>query len=165
MIKGEKKMKCFEAKQIKRSHTVKLAASPEVVFPLLCPVREEEWIPNWHYELVYSKSGFNEEGCIFRTDFVNGIEALWVCTKFDRENLEVEFLVHLKDLTVSKKRLLLCKNDDGSSSLCFEYEDTAITEKGNELVENYTDEAHIKNVSGLVMLLNHYLQTGRMQSL
>ncbi len=158
-------MKCFDAKKVKRAHTIKLVASPEVVIPLLCPVREEEWIPNWHYELVYSKSGVNEEGCIFRTDFIHGIEALWICTKFDQKNLEVEFLVHLKDLTVSRKRIFLFKDDDGSTSARFEYEDTAITEKGNELVENYTDEEHIKNVSRLAMLLNHYLQNGSMFAL
>ena len=42
-------------------------AAPEKVFPLLCPVREADWIPGWQYELVYSESGVAELGCVFTT--------------------------------------------------------------------------------------------------
>ena len=40
-----------------RSWEHQVAAPPEKIFPLLCPVREKEWIPGWHAETVYLASG------------------------------------------------------------------------------------------------------------
>jgi hypothetical protein len=47
--------------------TGEVSASPEAVFPLLCPVREREWLEGWTAEIIYSKSGVAEENCVFRT--------------------------------------------------------------------------------------------------
>lgn len=156
-------MKCFDARKAKRSHTVKLEASPETVFPLLCPVREEEWTCGWEnhtYELIYTESGFNEEGCIFKTSYPEGNESLWICTKYDKENYEMEFLVHVKDLVIRKMNILLKINDDNTTNARFEYTVTSITEKGNALVDNLNETA-IKSISGLGMMINYYLQHGK----
>lgn len=42
-------------------------ASPDRVFPLLCPVREHDWIDGWRADVVHSRSGFAEPGCVFTT--------------------------------------------------------------------------------------------------
>jgi hypothetical protein len=34
----------FDAKRVTRSYRQTINAAPEVVFPLLCPVRESEWL-------------------------------------------------------------------------------------------------------------------------
>ena len=34
-----------------------LAADPDAIFRLLCPVREYEWIHDWSCELVHTTSG------------------------------------------------------------------------------------------------------------
>ena len=39
---------------------VNCKAKVEEFFPLLCPKREEEWIPGWECETVWSHSGCNE---------------------------------------------------------------------------------------------------------
>ncbi len=54
-----------------KAHTILLEAAPETVFPLLCPVREYDWIESWHCRMVYSKSGFAEQDCIFQTNSAN----------------------------------------------------------------------------------------------
>ena len=41
--------------------------SPEDVFPMLCPVREYEYIPPWECDIVYLDSGFAEPGGVFTT--------------------------------------------------------------------------------------------------
>ena len=38
------------------------------VFPLLCPVREADWIDGWNPVLVLTQSGFAEQDCVFITD-------------------------------------------------------------------------------------------------
>lgn len=39
------------------------------VFALLCPVKEDDWIPGWkeQREIVYTESGVAELGCVFTT--------------------------------------------------------------------------------------------------
>ena len=39
------------------------------IFQLLCPVREDDWIPGWREQrkLIYTESGVAELGCVFIT--------------------------------------------------------------------------------------------------
>lgn len=156
-------MNTSKFKKSKKSHTVKLHGTPDAIFPLLCPVREEEWTVGWEkdtYELIYSESGFNEEGCIFRTSYPNGFDTLWVCTIFDKDKHEVEFLVNVKDLVIRKMNILLSPDENNMTDACFEYTVTAITENGNAIVENL-DEDVKKSATGLGMMINYYLQNGK----
>jgi hypothetical protein len=44
-------------------------APPDAVFPLICPVREAEWLDGWRYTMLFSVSGVVEQGAVFsRTD-------------------------------------------------------------------------------------------------
>jgi hypothetical protein len=43
-------------KRTLKKHTIVLEANPNAVFPLLCPVREYEWIESWKCDLIYSDS-------------------------------------------------------------------------------------------------------------
>ena len=61
-------MNSFKACRVAHEYTQTNPASPEKVFPLLCPVREADWIPGWRYKLIYSESGVAELGCIFTTE-------------------------------------------------------------------------------------------------
>jgi uncharacterized protein YndB with AHSA1/START domain len=49
---------------------VRAGAPPAQVFPLLCPVREHDWIEGWSAQIVFSRSGVAEAGCVFRTGSV-----------------------------------------------------------------------------------------------
>jgi hypothetical protein len=40
-------VKIAEPNRVARSYTQSLVGRPEAVFPLLCPVREADWIPGW----------------------------------------------------------------------------------------------------------------------
>lgn len=156
-------MNMNEFKKNKKSHTVKLHGTPDSIFPLLCPVREEEWTVGWEkdtYELIYTESGFNEEGCIFRTSYPNGFDTLWVCTLFDKDKHEVEFLVNVKDLVIRKMNILLTAGENNMTDARFEYTVTAITEKGNTVVENLEEDV-VKSASGLGMMINYYLENGK----
>ena len=53
-------------RRIVLAHTMRLKGNPEKVFPLLCPVREYEWVEPWRCDLVYTDSGVAELDCIFR---------------------------------------------------------------------------------------------------
>ena len=44
-----------------KSYTMKIDALPATIFPLLCPVREYEWIEPWSCDMVFSESGVAEK--------------------------------------------------------------------------------------------------------
>jgi len=46
--------------RVSHQYTQRIRASTKEVFPLLCPVREQEWIPRWDPVLVAAESGIAE---------------------------------------------------------------------------------------------------------
>ena len=46
----------------------RVPAPPAEVFPLLCPVREHDWVEGWQAEVLHSESGVAELGCVFLAD-------------------------------------------------------------------------------------------------
>lgn len=66
-------------------------APPERVFPLLCPVREAEWVPEWKFRLIYSDCGVAEDGCVFTTPNEAGPETVWMVTHYDPANFRIAF--------------------------------------------------------------------------
>jgi hypothetical protein len=47
-------MTAFKSYRIAYEYTQTNPATPDKVFPLLCPVREADWLPGWQYRLIYS---------------------------------------------------------------------------------------------------------------
>src|SRR6266540_2991762 len=45
-----------------------LPSTKDIVFPLLCPVREYEWFNGWKCTMVYSESGVAENNNVFYTN-------------------------------------------------------------------------------------------------
>jgi hypothetical protein len=74
----------FTANRVVKEYVHEVHARPEKVFPLLCPVREYEWIEGWNCDMLYSESGVAEDNCVFRTHLPDRGEATWVVSKYDR---------------------------------------------------------------------------------
>ena len=64
------------------SCTMRVAAPRADVFPLLCPVRERDWIPGWEADVLHSRSGLAEPGCVFVTRPGEGRVA-WIVTRHE----------------------------------------------------------------------------------
>ena len=60
-------MNIVKPHRVTRSYTQKLDASADQVYPLLCPVREAEWVNGWHPRLVISSSGLAEPEVALRS--------------------------------------------------------------------------------------------------
>src|SRR5262245_10938344 len=58
-------------------------AEPADVFPLLCPVREREWIDGWDADVLHAESGHAELGCVFVARLAGGHEATYVVTRYE----------------------------------------------------------------------------------
>ena len=75
-------MTAFNPIRVTRSYSMTVDAPPAAVFPLLCPVRETEWVNDWRPKLVLSNSGFAEPVCVFITPAIPE-DALLLMTEYD----------------------------------------------------------------------------------
>lgn len=77
----------MEQKRSISSYTHFIAAPPDKVFPLLCPVREYEWIDVWQGKLLYSDSGVAETDCVFvAAPFEELGPEVWTCTRYEPDS-------------------------------------------------------------------------------
>ncbi len=139
-------------------HPQHVDATPEAIFPLLCPVREFDWIPTWDCELVYTESGVAEEGCIFLTDSEEGGRDTWVVSRFEPPK-RISF-VRVNRLRVIRYDIGLEAQDDGSTRLSWEQEITALSDEGDRHVAAQSQEEFSGLIGKVEQMLEHYLKTG-----
>ena len=139
-----------------------IEAAPDAVFPLLCPVREADWIDGWNPDWVLSESGLVERGCIFQTP--SGEEgvppAVWVVTEHDPHAYRVAMIKVIPGLTVTTLRIELADDGDGGTRSAVTYGYTALSEAGEALVGTYTADWYRDFMQKWEAGMNHYLATG-----
>lgn len=134
-------------------------APPENVFPLLCPVREKEWLDGWEYKMVFSKSGFAEQGCVFSTPFDEKTVTTWYITQYDPADYKIQFVRVTPSTEIVRIDISLEKNAENTSAL-IEYEYTALTESRLNWLLQEAAPAFTENMRFWEKAINHYLQTG-----
>jgi hypothetical protein len=150
----------FTAKRRFLSAEQHLNFTPGKIFPQLCPTREYDWIETWKCDLLYSKSGFAELDCIFTTHFPGSEKETWVVDRFEPNEL-IEF-VRTAESRVIRHSIRLSNNNDGSTTLFWLHIITALNGKGNQYVENCSDEEFRQQIQALEKMLGHFLETGKM---
>lgn len=150
----------FRGKRISKRYTMQIAAKPAVVFPLLCPEREKEWLDGWAYEMIYSQSGFAEQGCAFKTKLLPEGEAYWLMTRHipPHEAEYVRFVTGKMFVALSFK----LAERDGGTAMDMEYTYTAVTEKGNEFVAGQADAGFEMIRKRMENSLGYFINTGKM---
>lgn len=153
-------MSNFKAKQITRTHLQHFVATPEKVFPFLCPTREYEWIEPWKCELLRSESGFAEANCVFRTDVLtDGVEDVWVVSHYE-PGKRIDF-VRFDGRRVMSYSIVLETATDGTTTAHNTQVMTALNEEGNRILGDESDDAFAFEMKVGEMLLNHFLTTGK----
>lgn len=144
----------------KHTYTQAIAATPDKVFPLLCPVREEDWAPGWRTRLVVTNTGLIEEDCIFVTPG-EPADAIWIVTDHDAEAHKVRMYKIVPDVVVSRLDIALAEDGLGTKAT-IAYEHTALSEAGRAIVSEHTEASYRKFMKGWEAAINTYLKTGGM---
>lgn len=114
--------------------TSELEAKPEEVFPLLCPVREYEWLEGWACEMIYSESGVAEANCIFETRF-KGESATWTVSRYEPPK-RIEFVVVTPQIQVCRLNISLDPSEKGTR-LRWVRIFTGLSDNGNETIDSW----------------------------
>jgi len=145
----------FRARRVKTEFSYEISAPPQAIFPLLCPVREYDWIDGWQGQLVYSDSGVAEDNCIFTTDF-HGVVMTWSAVRYEPPT-------RIAYLAIAPGRVVMHINIDlesvqGKTRLHWTRVFTGLSEQGNQDLGWWTEESEKK----LGEKLEYYLRTGKM---
>jgi len=119
--------------RVRHTCSQSLQASADRVFPLLCPVREAEWIPGWMPKRVISESGVAEPDAIFETN-VEGHVATWLITRHDPAARLVDMVQFIPDLVMIQLWIAV-NHVTGDSCTCdVTYQYTALSPDGERFV-------------------------------
>jgi hypothetical protein len=151
-------MKISKPNRVSRSYTQDLVAEPSRVFPLLCPVREADWIHGWDALSVLSNSGLAEPDCVFVTA-AQPDDSIWYVTRHDPENGFVEMLKITPHVTACRLSIQLRPVTTGSQAF-ITYTHTSLGPAGDAFVASFTEQHYAQFMQEWERRLNHYLVHG-----
>ncbi len=152
--------KTSQGKRAVRESVLLNPAPPERVFPLLCPVREADWLPQWKYRLVYSQSGVAELGCVFTTPNEGGPETTWVVTHHDPAKFEVAFAWVRPQMLATRFEIRLSPSDQGQTRAHWRYTYTALSAAGQRELEGMDAAWFERRMRRMEKAMNYYLEHG-----
>lgn len=127
--------------RVSRTYCQKLNAPPSVVFPLLCPVRETEWVPGWAPVAIFTRSGYAEPDCVFITgEEETEPETIWVITERDEVAFRLEMIKVTPGMTVGRIRIALEPDGEMGSIATVTYSYTAMSADGERFIYAYSEE-------------------------
>lgn len=154
-------MAAFKAERVIKRYTMNLCAPPADVFPLLCPVREYEWLEPWSCDMVFSDNGVAENNAVFKTHFpAQGGEETWVVCRYKKDRA-IEFIRLVPGFKVNRLDVALTEGQ-GVSVVTWTHTYTGLSKAGNHWIRQLRDDAFRLEKAALERLLNHYLKTGSM---
>lgn len=141
------------------SETMNLPFAAETIWPQLCPTREYDWIETWACELVHSESGYNEYGCVFRTDLPTEGDETWVTSRFEPHE-RIEFVRSNTDRVIHFV-IELDPDGEGGTNVKWTHHVTALNAAGIDYIKEKPAAFKVQ-MSMLNTMLSHYLRTGEM---
>jgi hypothetical protein len=144
--------------RVAHTYVQRLFAAPERVFPLLCPVREADWIEGWDPLQVASASGVAEADCVFVTA-AEPTDAIWYVTRHEPAAGFVEMLKITPGVTACRLRIALQATTAGCDATVT-YMHTSLGPAGDAFVADFTAEYYAAFMRDWEARLNHYLVHG-----
>jgi hypothetical protein len=145
----------FRGHRVAHEYSQTNDAPTEKVFPLLCPVREAEWVPRWQYRLIYSQSGVAEEGCIFITPNDDGTDTTWAVTDYDPAKFHLAFSWVHPGVMIAQISIALAAKAHQQTSARIRYTYTGLSPEGNQKIESYDSKWFEQKMQGWEAAINH----------
>ena len=150
----------FTAARAVRQANLTFNASPETVFPLLCPVREYDWIEIWDCRMIYTASGLAEDNCVFSTNFPHhGGEEIWTVSRYDPPRA-IEFIRFSPGQKITRLDIHLEPDGAEKTRALWRKTFTGLSEKGNRFIDTDGTALFDAEVERIETMMNYYLEQG-----
>lgn len=151
-------MKIVKPRRARRSYVQRLDGPPAAVFPLLCPVREADWIRGWDPLLVVTESGLAEPDCAFVTSSLPA-NAVWYVTRHEPDAGFVEMIKITPGVTACRLSIRL-RASGGGTEAEVTYMHTSLGPEGDAFVDAFTADHYAGLMRDWEARMNHYLRHG-----
>jgi hypothetical protein len=151
-------MNIVKPNRVSHTYTQHLEGPPGAVFPLLCPVREAEWITGWDPALVVTSSGLAEPDCVFTTA-AEPVDAVWYVTRHEPYANFIEMIKITPGVTACKVTIQLRETAVGSEA-DITYTHTSLGPEGDAFIETFTEDHYRRFMRDWETRLNHFLLHG-----
>ena len=145
-----------DAHRVTRTFVQRIHASPEVVFPLLCPELEKAWLPGWDYRMIHSASGVAELGAVFETRHALGTTH-WIVTEHEPAR-RVAFARWQPDGVIVHIQIALGRHVDGDTAVCIAYTSTPTDEASRAILAASTENEWLDNMAHWEGSMNEWLR-------
>lgn len=158
-----KSMDGFIGKRVVRSYTQIIHAAPETAFPLLCPVREVEWLEGWNSRVIHAPSGLAETNGVYASLHPGESDTIWMITQKDERRHTIEFVYFVPGARVTRLNIAVHPAEGKNSRVEITYVYTGISESGNrEIAEHCAEDRFILQMRHWEASMNHFLETGKL---
>lgn len=147
------------AARLVRSFVQTIHATPEEVFPLLCPELEKAWLPGWDYRMIHSESGVAEPGAVFETSHALGATT-WVVVEHQSPR-RVAFVRWQPDGLVVHIGISLARHRDGSTAACIEYTYTSTGQSSGAILATFTEQQWLESMAHWEGSMNTWFEKRR----
>jgi len=148
--------------QVQKEFVQKHPFPASQVFPLLCPVREKDWLEGWNYRMIHSQSGLAEMGCVFSTSHHGVGETYWMVIHYNPDNYEIGFVRCTPGKNLVRIDIHLKNTSPHSSNTYLTYAYTPLSQEESSLLEEGLDARFEDDMRFWENAINYYLQTGKM---
>jgi hypothetical protein len=148
-----------DSSRLTRTFVQRIEASPDEVFPLLCPVREREWLPGWDCRMIYSQSGVAECGAVFETVHPNG-STVWVISDHVPSR-RVGFARWQPDGLLVQIEITLGRHLQGDTAVCIAYTYTAVNDHGRAALKLLAEADWLRTMEFWEQSMNTWLRKQR----
>jgi hypothetical protein len=145
-----------DASRLTRTFVQRIQALPEQVFPLLCPVREREWLPGWDCRMIHSQSGIAERGAVFETVHLSGA-TVWVVSDYVPSR-RIEFVRWQPDGLVVQIEISLGRHLQGDTAVCIAYTHTPVNDHGRAALKLLTEPDWLRTMEFWEQSMNAWLR-------
>jgi hypothetical protein len=151
-------MASFTARRTTRAATIRLAAPPDLVFPLFTPLGEKLWVEGWDPLIIYPPDGHAENGAVFTTHGHDDSDTVWVMTQFEPDRHQATYVRVSQHSHVATIAVQCVAEGTANTSATLTYTFTGLTAHGNEYVDTFSEQHYHEWLQQWELAINHYLE-------
>jgi len=138
-----------------------LAGTARQVFPLLCPVEEYKWLPDWSCTMFYSDSGVAEKNAVFQTTEILDQKVTWTTITYEPDKF-IEYLM-VSGINVVRLSIALEETKEQTTLVTWRMLFTSNSALAKTVLPRaFSEENFQKMMADRQRQLNFYLKNGRL---
>jgi len=152
-------MNDFAAHQVTRSHVLHINGQSDDVFGLFDPIGEKKWSAEWDPKMIFPPSQVCQ-GAVFVTRDEEETETIWIITMLDQNSHCIAYTSVTPNFKVSLIEISCERDGVNRTKARVTYIITALSEKGNQYVDSFSEEHYHQWMMDWEKAINHYLESG-----